>query len=67
MQENEGRQTGLSLRQQQCHLREEIFLGTWQPSHRPQQSVTARKTQPPWWFTLAESLFLLLLVKLLQL
>ncbi|KAH8248062.1 hypothetical protein KR038_005707 [Drosophila bunnanda] len=67
MQENEGRQTGLSLQHQQCHLHEEIFLGTWQPPHHPQQSVTTRKRQPPWWFTLAESIFLLLLVKLIQL
>ncbi|KAH8308756.1 hypothetical protein KR059_001321, partial [Drosophila kikkawai] len=67
LQENEGRQTGLSLQHQQCHLHEEIFSRAWQPSPQPQQSVTARKTQPPWWFTLVESLFLLLLVKLLQL
>ncbi|KAH8253265.1 hypothetical protein KR032_004546 [Drosophila birchii] len=67
MQENEGRQTDLSVPHQQCHLHEEIFFGTWEALHHPQQSVTARKTQPHWWITLAESLFLLLLVKLLQL
>ncbi|XP_034130893.1 uncharacterized protein LOC117585500 [Drosophila guanche] len=33
----------------------------------PLQSVTAHRLQMPWWFPLLESLFLLLLVKLLQL
>ncbi|KAH8376088.1 hypothetical protein KR200_008386 [Drosophila serrata] len=66
MQENEGRQAGLSLEPQYCYIHEEI-LGTWQPSHHPQQSITTRKKQPAWWFTLAESLFLLVLVKLIQL
>ncbi|XP_022228769.1 uncharacterized protein LOC111078409 [Drosophila obscura] len=38
-----------------------------QQRQHPLVSVTADRLQMPWWFPLLESLFLLLLVKLLQL
>ncbi|XP_016946769.1 uncharacterized protein LOC108022394 [Drosophila biarmipes] len=66
MGRNEGGEctTGLVVAPQQCHLQEEILR-----SHHPipLQSVTAKRLQLPWWCALLESLFLLLLVKLLQL
>ncbi|EDX08624.1 uncharacterized protein LOC27206194 [Drosophila simulans] len=64
METNEGAEcsTGLTLGRQQCYLHEEIFL-----AHHPLQSVTAKRLKLPWWCALLESLFLLLLVKLLQL
>ncbi|KAH8346347.1 hypothetical protein KR084_006389 [Drosophila pseudotakahashii] len=71
MGKNEGgqRTTGLLVGSQQCYLHEEIFHR--RPSHHhhpiPLQSVTAKRLQLPWWCALMESLFLLLLVKLLQL
>ncbi|XP_017010362.1 uncharacterized protein [Drosophila takahashii] len=69
MGKNEGGQcsTGLLLGIHQCYLHEEIFHR--RPSHHPipLQSVTAKRLQLPWWCALLESLFLLLLMKLLQL
>ncbi|EDV57080.1 uncharacterized protein LOC6548575 [Drosophila erecta] len=63
METREGEEcgTGLTPGRQQCYLHEEIFL-----SHHPLQSVTAKRLQLTWWCALSESLFLLLLVKLLQ-
>ncbi|XP_043644824.1 uncharacterized protein LOC122614328 [Drosophila teissieri] len=63
METGEGAEwrTGLTVGRQQCYLHEELFL-----SHHPLQSVTAKRLQLPWWCALLESLFLLLLVKLLQ-
>ncbi|XP_016983841.1 uncharacterized protein LOC108047933 [Drosophila rhopaloa] len=50
---------------QHCYPHEEVFPEVARcPSH---QSVTAERLQLPWWCALLESLFLLLLVKLLQL
>ncbi|XP_017070144.1 uncharacterized protein LOC108107236 [Drosophila eugracilis] len=66
---NEGGefQTGLQFGFQQCYPHEEFFLSARRPCHHPSQSVTAKRLQLPWWCALMESLFLLLLVKLLQL
>ncbi|XP_034651486.1 uncharacterized protein LOC117890643 [Drosophila subobscura] len=49
-----------------CLVSARSFLCQQQRPH-PLQSVTAHRLQMPWWFPLLESLFLLLLVKLLQL
>ncbi|KAI8039785.1 uncharacterized protein LOC128254057 [Drosophila gunungcola] len=56
--------TGLTLQPQQCHIHEEVFL-TKELFH-PLQGVTAKRLHLTWWCALLESLFLLLLVKLLQ-
>ncbi|XP_070850927.1 uncharacterized protein [Drosophila suzukii] len=66
MGRNEGGEctTGLLVDPQQCYPQEEIFKN---PYPIPLQSVTAKRLQLPWWCALLESLFLLLLMKLLQL
>ncbi|XP_037716464.1 uncharacterized protein LOC119551273 [Drosophila subpulchrella] len=66
MGRNEGGkcETGLLVDPQQCYPHEEIFRIT---HPIPLQSITAKRMQLPWWCPLLESLFLLLLMKLLQL
>jgi len=64
MGRNEGEEctTGLVVDPQQCYLHEEIFKN---PHPIPLKS--GKRLQLPWWCALLESLFLLLLMKLLQL
>ncbi|XP_017124250.1 uncharacterized protein LOC108144118 [Drosophila elegans] len=56
--------TGLAVQPQQCHVHEEVFL--MKEHFHPLQGVTAKRLHLTWWCALLESLFLLLLVKLLQ-
>jgi len=64
MGRNEGGEctTGLLMEPQQCYPYEEIFKN---PQPIPLKS--GKGLQLPWWCPLLESLFLLLLMKLLQL